>query len=299
MAQPTAWDRFVESLDRGVTSRGDLESLDLAALRQFDDVQRERARQLLAPRIADGDPRIIDALAELDTPKAWADVERAFASSWGSAQIHAGMWLWMRKRDPRVVPQLRSLALNNPKAPSFVTEIVLALERIDTVEADDAMIDVLATTSDSGVTSSTTDRIFVRHKWDQWEHPGAPMFTLRCGLTSVFPSVRAKAVDELRSLVAQQRAGKDDTQLGVVGQELAQRSPALEKVLAIAFDDKAPIPDNATLDQLQGGERDWAVDLMLGRLEQGDARVVPGLNHLGGDRIQTALADYQAGRRIG
>ncbi|HEX9100862.1 MAG TPA: hypothetical protein VF997_01595 [Polyangia bacterium] len=132
MAQPTAWDRFVDSLERGVTSRGELESLDLSALRQLDDLERERARQLLGPKLGDGDPRIVDALAELDTPKAWADVERAFTSSWGSAQIHAAMWLWMKKRDARVVPQLRSLASSNPKAPSFVTEIVLALERIET-----------------------------------------------------------------------------------------------------------------------------------------------------------------------
>ncbi|HEX9100863.1 MAG TPA: hypothetical protein VF997_01600 [Polyangia bacterium] len=161
------------------------------------------------------------------------------------------------------------------------------------------MIDVLAATTDAGVSSSTTDRIFVRHKWDQWEHPGAPIFTLRCGLTSIFPSVRGRAIDQLRALVAQQRAGVDDAQLGVVGQELAQKASALQQVLATAFDDKAPIPDNATLDQLHGGERDWAVDLLLGRLEQGDARVVPALQHLGGERAQLALADHQAGRRIG
>lgn len=299
MAEPTAWDRFVESLERGVTSREDLESLDLAALRQFDDVQRERARQLLAPKIADGDPRIVDALAELDTPKAWADVERAFTSSWGSAQVHAARWLWMRKRDPRVVPELRKLAADNPNAPTFVIEVVLTLERVDTDEADDAMIEILANTKDAGVTSSTTDRIFVRHKWDQWEYPASPIFTLRCGLTSIFPSVRSEAIGELRKLVAEQRAGKDDSQLGVVGQELQQRSPTLEKVLALAFDDKAPIPDNTTLDQLTGGERDWGVDLLLGRLEQGDTRVIPGLQQLGGARVKLALADQQAGRRIG
>lgn len=299
MANSPAWDRFVESLNRGVTSRADLEALDLAALRQLDDLERERARQLLAPKLSDGDPRIVDALAELDTPKAWADVERAFTSSWGSAQIHAAMWLWMRKRDPRVVPQLRSLALSNPKAPTFVTEIVLALERIDTPEADDAMVDILATSTDAGITSATTDRIFVRHKWDQWENPGLPIFTLRCGLTSIFPSVRAAAVDELRNLIVQQRSGKDDSQLGIAGQQLAQKSPALQQVLAIAFDDKAPIPDDATLDQLQGGEHDWAIDLLLGRLEQNDARVIPALQHLDGDRVRLALADNQAGRRIG
>jgi hypothetical protein len=59
------------------------------------------------------------------------------------------------------------------------------------------------------------------------------------------------------------------------------------------------VPDNATLDQLQGGERDWGIDMLLGRLERGDARVVPGLQHLGGERARLALADHQAGRRIG
>jgi hypothetical protein len=161
------------------------------------------------------------------------------------------------------------------------------------------MVDILAGAKDAGVTSSTTDRIFVRHRWDQWEHPGAPIFTLRCGLTSIFPSVRTKAIDELRQLITQQRAGQDDAQLGIVGHELAQKSTALQQVLAIAFDDKAPIPDDATLDQLQGGERDWAIDLLLGRLEQADARVIPALQHLGGERVKLALADHQASRRIG
>ncbi|HEY2743085.1 MAG TPA: HEAT repeat domain-containing protein, partial [Polyangia bacterium] len=277
MAESSAWDRFVASLERGVTSREDLESLDLAALRQFDDVQRERARQLLTAKLSDGDPRIVDALAELDTPKAWTDVERAFTSSWGSAQVHAAMWLWMRRRDPRVVPQLRSLALSNPKAPTLVTEIVLALERIDTNEADDAMVEILATTNDAGVTSSTTDRIFVRHSWDQWDNPGAPIFTMRCGLTSIFPSVRAKALDELRALIAEQRAGKSDVQLGIDSKGVQQRSPAMQQVFATAVDANAPIPPDATLDQLQGGERDWGIDMLLGRLERGEARVLPGV----------------------
>jgi hypothetical protein len=299
MADPSAWQRFVDSLERGVTSRDDLASLDLAAVRQLDDLEKERARQLLAPKLSDGDPRIVDALVEIDTPKAWADVESAFSSGLGSAQIHAAMWLWLRKKDPRVVKQLRSLALSNPKAPSFVTEILLALERIETPEADDAMVDILAASSDAGVTTAATDRIFVRHKWDQWEQPGLPIFTLRSGLTSIFPSVRANAIAELRRLIAEQRAGKDDAQLGIVGQAMAQKSAALQSVLAVAFDDKAPIPDNATLDQLQGGERDWATDLLLGRLEQSDARVVPALQHLGGERVRLALGDHQAGRRIG
>jgi hypothetical protein len=299
MAESSAWQRFVDSLERGVTSRADLASLDLVALRQLDDLERERARQLLVPKLSDGDPRIVDALAEIATPKAWADIERTFTSGWGSAQIHAAMWLWLRKKDARVVPQLRSLALSNPKAPSFVTEIVVELERIDTTAADDAMVEILAAATDPAVTSAATDRIFARHKWDQWEQPGLPIFTLRSGLTSIFPSVRANAIDELRRLIAEQRAGKDDARLGIVGQALAQKSAALQQVLALAFDDKAPVPDNATLDQLQGGERDWAIDLLLGRLEQNDARVIPALQHMGGERVRLALSDHQAGRRIG
>jgi hypothetical protein len=42
----------------------------------------------------------------------------------------------------------------------------------------------------------------------------------------------------------------------------------------------------------------WAVDLLLARLEQGDTRVIPLLERLGGDRIQMALDDHRAGRRI-
>jgi hypothetical protein len=299
MSEPSAWERFVASVERGVTSRADLESLDLAALRQLDDLEREKARQLLAGKLDDGDPRIVDALAEIDRPKAWADVERAFTSSWGSAQVHAAMWLWMKSRDPRVVPQLRSLALSNPKAPTFVIEILLALERIDTNDADDAMVEVLAKATDAGVTSSATDRIFVRHKWDQWEHTGAPIFTLRCGLTSIFPSVRAAAIDQLQALIAGQRSGSDDNALGIVGQELAQKSAAMQSVLQVAYDDNAPIPANTVLDQLQGGERAWATDILIGRLEQKDQRVVPALQHLGGERVKLALADNQANKRIG
>ena len=298
MADGTAWDRFVDSLERGVTSRADAESLDLAALRQLDDIQKEKARQLLGAKLGNGDPRIV-ALGEIGTPKAWSDVERAFTSDFGSAQVHAAWWLWSKNRDARVVPKLRSLALSNPKAPTFVLEIVVQLERIDSNDADDAMIDVLAAAVEPKVTSGTVDRIFVRHEWDQWEQPGLPIFTLRNGLTSTFPSVRAKSIDELRALVAQQRAGKDDAQLGITGQVPPQRSAALQQVLALAFDDKAPVPDNATLDQLSGGERDWGIDLLLGRLEQGDARVVPALQHLGGERVKLALADHQAGKKIG
>jgi hypothetical protein len=298
MSEASAWDRFVASVDRGVQSREDLESFDLTALRELDDIQRERARQLLAGKLDDGDPRVVDALAELRTPKAWDDVERAFTASWGSAQVHAAVWLWMRNKDSRVVPQLKALAARNANAPTLVTEIVGALERIETPDADDAMVDILAASKDRGVASATTDRIFARHKWDQWEQPGFPIFTLRCGLTSMFPSVRSQAIAELKALEQRQHGGEDDVQLGVTGQELGPHSATLQQVLAMALDASKPVPDNAAIDGLQGPERVWAADLLLKRLEQSDARVVPALLLIGGERARLAMADYQANRRI-
>ena len=299
MSDPSAWERFTASVDRGVQGRADLESFDLTALRELDDGQRERARQLLAGKLDDGDPRVVDALAELRTPKAWADVERAFTESWGSAQIHAAIWLWLRDKDARVVPQLRALAASNGKAPSFVIEIVTALERIDTAEADDAMVDILAASTDRGLTSVATDRIFARHHWDEWEQPGFPIFTLRSGLTSTLPSVREQALAELRGLIARQRAGEDDVQLGITAQELGAPSPELRQLLAVALDGAKPLPDRAAIARLQGPERVWAADLLLKRLEQSDERVIPALLEIGGERARLALADYQAHRFIG
>jgi hypothetical protein len=294
----SSFDRFKESLDRGVTGRESLASLDLVALRELDDLEREKARQLLAQHLDDGDPRIVDALAELDRPKAWADVERAFVNGWGSAKVHAAMYLWMRQRDPRVVPALRDLVKSNPNAPTFVIEVLAALGRIEGTDADEAILEAFASTH-LRVVGAAADVIFTRHKWDQYEHEGAPIFTLRCGLTSSFPSVRAQAMDELRALLQRKQAGESDAQLGIVAGPLPARSPVLQELTRLAFQGTSqPVPDNQALDTLSGGERDWAIDLLLGRLEADDRRVIPALTHLGGERVRLALADHQAGRRI-
>lgn len=275
-----------------------MESLDLVALRQLDDLEREKARQLLQPLLDDGDPRAVDALGELQTQKAWADVERVFDKGWGSAQIHAAMWLWLKQQDPRSVPKLRSMIAANADAPTFLLELVATIARIPGAEADDALIDALAS-KHLRVVGGAATALFTRYGWDAYEHEGAPIFTLRCGLTSDFPSVRTDAITELRGLLGRKRAGESDAQLGVVGAPLASRSAALGEIVQLAFrGTAAALPTTATLDKLQGGERDWALDLLLGRLEQNDARVIPLLQHLGGNRVLAALSDYNAGRRV-
>ncbi len=295
----TPWDRFKESLDRGITGPADLESLDLVALGELNDLDRERARQLLSTHVGESDPRIVDALAMIDTPKAWGDVERAFNTAYGSALVHAAMRLWRRNKDPRVVPKLHTLALNNPDAPIFVIEVLQALAEIPGDEVDDILVEALTTTKQPRVSLTARQLLYLRNNWSQWEHEGSPLFALTCGLRSTFPSIRDKAFEQLRDLERRKRAGESDAQLGLVAQPLGQRSAALDAVVQLAFHpEAAPVPGDTTLDQLQGGERLWAIDLLVARLEQGDARVIPALQHLGGERPLLALADHAAGLHV-
>jgi hypothetical protein len=296
----TAWDRFKDSLDRGITGPADLESLDLVALSQLNDLERERARQLLEVKLGDGDPRIVDALAAIDSAKSWADVERAFNTEFGSALIHAGMQLWRKNQDPRVIPRLKTEVFNNPDAPTHVIEALLALAKIPGEEVDDILVEALTTSKQPRVVIAAREQLYYRLKWSQWEHEGSPLFSLTMGMRSPYPSVRNQSFDQLRDLVRRKRAGETDAQLGLVAQPLPQqRSPELLSLLQLAFRPAAaPLPDVAAIDALQGGERVWAVDLLLARLEQGDTRVIPLLERLGGDRIQMALDDHRAGRKI-
>jgi len=279
-----------------------MDSLDLVALRQLDEREGESARQLVQPLLDDGDPRAVDALGELKTKMAWQDIERVFHTGWGSAQVHAAMWLWLEQQDPRSVPKLRSMLAANLEAPTFLLEIVGTVARIGGAETDEALIDAMAS-KHLRVVGAAATALFARYGWDAYEHEGAPILTLRCGLTSDFPSVRSTAIDELRALLVRRRAGQGDAQLGVVGAPLVARSAALGEIVQLAFRGAAAaMPTKATLDELQGGECDWAIDLLLGRLEQNDMRVIPLLQHLGGDRncrINAALGDHAAGRRVG
>jgi hypothetical protein len=295
----TAFDRFKDSLERGITSREDLESLDLSALQECNDLDRERARQLLSAKVGDSDPRIIDALALIDTAKAWADIERAFLTGYGSALVRAAMHLWRKNQDPRVVPKLKAEALGNPDAPSYVIEVLLALAQIPGDQVDDILIEALTTTKEAQVAIVARQNLYARFNWSDWEQEGSPLFAVTCGMRSNFPSVRTKAFEQLHDLVRRRRAGESDQQLGIVAQYLDNRSPELQALLQLAFHpDSAPVPDVAVIDKLQGGERLWAIDLLIARLEQNDARVIPLLERLGGERIQLALDDHRAGRWI-
>src|SRR5581483_8839021 len=109
MATSPAWDRFVASLD--IQSLDSFRSVDLAAIRDLSDIEKEQARRLIVPMLDQGDPRIIDALVEMDTPAALADVERAFVQGFGEAQVRAADYLWRTRKDRRVVQILRTAAL--------------------------------------------------------------------------------------------------------------------------------------------------------------------------------------------
>lgn len=292
----TAWDRFKDSLDRGVTSREDLESLDLTALSELNDLEQERARQLLSAKVDGSDPRIIDALALIDTPKAWADIEQAFLTGYGSALVHAAKWLWQRNKDPRVVPMMKQEALGHPNAPSYVMLVLALLAEIPGDDIDDTLIEVV-TTQPEEIADRARGYLYVRFNWSHWAREGSPLFAITCGMRSNFPSVRKKAFEQFFDLVKRHRAGESDAQLGIVAQPLDNRSPELMELLQLAFRGD-PVPDVTTIDKLQGGERVWAIDLLIARLEQKDTRVIPLLQHLGGERIQLALDDHNAGRWI-
>ena len=295
-AVTTAWQRFKDSLDRGITSREDLESLDLSALMALNPLERGRARELLAARIGEGDPRIVDALANID---AWDEVEKAFASDYGSALVHAATWLWRHNQDPRVLPRLRDEALKNPDAPTYVSEVLLALANLPGESVEDAFVEVLVSTQQPRVAIAAREQLYLRLGWSEWEHEGSPLFALTCGMRSNFPSVRARSFEQLRDLLRRHRASQSDAELGLVARPLEERSLQLLSLLQLAFHpDSAPFPSMSTIDQLRGGERVWAIDLLLARLEQKDTRVIPLLEHLGGERIQLALDDHRKGRWI-
>lgn len=294
MATSPAWDRFVASLD--IQSLDSFRSVDLAAIRELSDVEKEHARRLIVPMLEQGDPRMVDALVEIDTPAALADVERAFVSGFGEAQVRAAEYLWRARKDLRVVPVLRGVALQNPAATTVGTQIVGVLKQVGGDEADRALVDILAA-APGVVASATVDALFGRLRFDDWEGVvGGKVQTLRWGLISLFPSVRNQAIDELRDLIARRRGGANDRQLGVDGAG-GDRSASLERVVVAANDASQSVPHDA-LDAVTGGERDYATDVWIGRLEDGDSRAVAALKRLDTPRARLALADFQAGRKL-
>jgi hypothetical protein len=298
VARSKAFERFARSVERGVQSPSDLDALDLDALGELtDDDERGEAVTLAAERLDAGtdDPRLVDALATLGTPEALDALARVAARGPVISRARAARRLWTLKKDTDAVKHLRA-AVADSDSQLVAEEALPALLEIGSDEALNVVVEMIADTAVPEVRTMAISALMVHLGVDAYERvPTGALWTLRLGLTSRFPSVRAGAVDDLRDLVKRARGGADAKKLGVVAQA-GGFSAGMSEVLKASQDPSASFDDD-TLAALEDGEHDWAVDLVIRSLERGEKRAEAALKTLGGERAKRALADAAAGRK--
>ena len=291
-----ALSRFMDSLDRGVTSREDSERLDLVSLEAVTDpAEKDQATDALIAKLKapTEDPRLVDALATLRTPTALDALTWASRGAPTLTRARAARRLWTIRRDPNALANLQAVARLD--AAILAEEVLPALLEIGSDEALDVAIGMLEASSLFAVRTMATSAVFVHYRFDEYDRiPTGAVWSLRLDLASRFPSLRAHAIDTLRDLVRRRRLGADDAALGIIAQA-ADFSTELSAVLSASQDPSQPFDDD-TLTSLSGGDRRFGIDIVLGALERGEARAEKALETLGGERAKLALADWRAGR---
>ena len=287
--------RFMDSLDRGVTSREELERLDLVSLEAVTDpAEKDQATDALIAKLKapTEDPRLVDALATLRTPAALDALTWASRSAPTLTRARAARRLWTIRRDPNAVANLQAVARLD--ADIVAEEVLPALLEIGSDDALDVAMNMVASSARRSVQASALHAISLHYGFEPYEQIATgPVWDLTLGVTSRFPSVRARSIDHLRDLVAKRRMGADDAALGIACQA-EDWSNELGEIVAASQDATRPF-DDAALTALEGGERAWAVNLVMRSLERGEARAEKALETLGGERAKLALADWRAG----
>lgn len=282
----------LEALDAPIQAPSDLLQLDLKPIAVLDAGHKATLVAEIAARLGAGrdDPRLVDALVEIGSKAAWQQIEALAAAAEPSvSSARAARRLGVLRRDRRAV---RWLAAALRSWTYVVEEAATGLYELDNNRADEALLEALAGRDEVEIRRVLLDRLFVRHGLDAWQLAASPVWSARMAALSPWPSLRAEAIAVIGRWVRGARGGATPQALGVAVPDVPP-SAAMTALLKALRDPNATL-DAGQLAILQGGERDWAVDLLGKALERGEFRAVAALHAVGGARAQMVLDDARA-----
>lgn len=296
-----AFERFQRALKQGVGSRAAIEDLPLGELEHLAEGEAAQVEALLVQRLQkSNDPRVVRALAALDTDSAWQAIRDRIAQSPyalpGPRRIESGRLLWERRRDPLgagilvdAMARGREPLTMGPARETFATltredkerglAAYLAL-RPDRMEGNswdpgDAWLQVLG-----------LDRFFQ----GELSTPARLLSLERCA-RSPLRTVSEPACAMLREVAAQIRGGGETpSSLGLNVPDL-QASPRWSLLLKGVDKGSGYVAVPRTDD---ARERAFIEEVLLSGLHRGNPRVASALEALGGDRTSEALAEWRS-----
>jgi len=292
--QSADFQRFVTSLDAQAMSASQAFEFDEAALKALGPAERTSVEALIATRLDSGDenPRLVEAAATIGSPGMFEALRRRLAVPSMTA-ITAAYRLWVLQRDASAVTALVAFARTAP-APSWRQAAAALLKEIPGTEVDNGLVACLDD-ADRSVRSTAYENLVVRFHLNDYRLAGGPLFHLAFSLLSGFVTIRQAAQVALRTLFAGLARGETPEQHGLVA-----GTPVLSPAL-LRFRDSLgifrPAPkdgstfDLAALDQILESEREYAADLLIGRLDAQFLRAPEGLAKLGVPNARAALQD--------
>lgn len=259
-----ALQRFLESVTAPLT-RMNLEDYDLGALRNVEPEERAAVEDVLADRLAAGDGRAASALAELASPRATQILKQGLALAVPrAARVATARALGQLGDDAGEAPLVDVLEHGDAFERKMAAN---GLRYFHSAAAEAALIKAMGDV-DAGVRGNAFGSLVVARGLKPYDGS----YRDRIGLTypllgSPLAAVRAIAIDDVRELLGRLDAGDSPAMLELAPVDDSHGPPA--RWMESLRTTEAPWADDLALDALdalQGRERRWAEDVLLGYL---------------------------------
>jgi len=284
-------ERFRRSLTDPITTREQLDSLDLSALEALGSVERHEAERLLIERLDTGDdPRVAAALERVDTARAVDALRKRLPSAADPLRGAIARALWRRTRDPAAAVALTE----GIRSPDDQTRMAAArsLEDLPGEPFDRALLEAIDDTYWL-VRINAISALWGKHHLQQWSqqiHRYPNLLRVRC--LSGIPAVRRPAVAELSEVLELLRSGVAPPALGWTDEPL-DSGPVTSfagSLHAPAGGPEARGIDLEAFAQLAPGEeREFGEYSLVLRAEEGDARAFGVIESVRTGRLLVAL----------
>ncbi len=264
---------FLESLAAPRTDRRYADDFDLAALGRLGEVERERAERLLLARLErdPSDARVPGALAIVGRAAAVAPLDAALpgATGWLRFRIASALAELDAEFDPQPC-WLELLACEDSGARAGAA---LALAAAPGAAVQEALLEALFD-AETAVRACAFGALVRRYRLEDLETAKhGPLRAISTRLISSLEAVARPAADEARALFRALEAGRMPRDLGLAESPSQSESEVLDRFVAALGPGAADL-DLDALSRLEGPARHWVESLLLGRLDQGEERVL-------------------------
>ena len=263
---------FKESVEGPILSPEAMGTYNLVALAEIRQEEKAVALQLLEKTIRKGDdPRVVDALIELQTEEATQVLTGLLARDPGFVTLRAGMRAWERFRQESALDAIsRCIDSGNLELKELGLRV---LGRLDAPM--NPVLFRFLTDPVFDLRCAAKEALFFKYGLDRFDNLiSSRVYHLSLGVTGSFERLYRDAAAQLIEMVhaiAEECAPFEMLDLSAGPTEV---SPGIQRLWAAVDESDAPL-NTDLLAALTDEETDYAVEYLTRAIQRGDMRVVP------------------------